>query len=56
MTAPAQTKDRRAKLLDAGNTTLNGIDFVEIASPDQTKLRVHFLNAVALKGSVVRRS
>ncbi len=24
--------------------TLNGIDFVEVASPDQTTLRVHFLN------------
>jgi predicted phage baseplate assembly protein len=28
------------------STTLNGIDFVEIASADQTHLRVHFLNTV----------
>src|SRR5437899_1571965 len=26
------------------SNTLNGIDFVEIASQDQTTLRVHFLN------------
>lgn len=43
-------KDRRQKLLDS--TTLNGIDFVEIASADQRTLRVHFLNHVALSGSV----
>lgn len=46
----AETKDRREKLLES--TTLNGIDFVEIASPDQTTLRVHFLNTVDLKGDI----
>ena len=47
MTAPA--KDRREALL--ASTTLNGIDFVEVASPGQQTLRVHFLNHVALKGT-----
>lgn len=46
----AEIKDRREKLL--GSTIRNGIDFVEIASPDQKTLRVHFLNAVALSGQV----
>ncbi len=32
--------------------TFNGIDYVEIASPDQTQLRVHFLNTVAVKGTL----
>jgi hypothetical protein len=45
------TKDRLIKLLDPQNTTLNGIDFVEIATADQTTLRVHFLNAVEFAGS-----
>jgi hypothetical protein len=44
------TKDRRQVLLES--TTLNGIDFVEVASPDQRTLRVHFLNHVALAGTV----
>ena len=48
MTVPV--KDRREALL--ASTTLNGIDFVEIASPDQQTLRIHFLNHVALKGTV----
>src|SRR6266487_3250223 len=43
-------RDRMAELL--ASNTLNGIDFVEVASPDQTKLRVHFLNKVALVGTV----
>jgi hypothetical protein len=46
-----QTKDRLRKLLDPANTTLNGIDFVEIASSDETTLRVHFLNTVDVAGS-----
>jgi len=46
-----QAKDRLGKLLDPQNTILNGIDFVEIASQDQTTLRVHFLNAVDIAGS-----
>ena len=42
MTNP--TKDRLEALL--ASTTLNGIDFVEVASSDQRTLRVHFVNAV----------
>ena len=45
-------RDRLGALLDPSNTTLNGIDFVEIASADQTKLRVHFLTTVALAGTI----
>jgi hypothetical protein len=44
------TKDRREQLIRS--TVLNGIDFVEIASPDQTLLKVHFLNTVALQGNI----
>jgi hypothetical protein len=44
-------RDRLQKLLES--TTLNGIDFVEIANPAQTTLVVHFLNTVALAGLVV---
>lgn len=44
-------KDRLTRLLDPQNTVLNGIDFVEIASADQTTLRVHFLNAVQFAGN-----
>lgn len=43
-------KNRRSRLI--ASTTLNGIDFVEIASSDQKTLRVHFLNSVALQGTV----
>lgn len=43
------SRDRRSHLIDS---TLNGIDFVEIASPDQTTLRVHFLSKVVLQGLV----
>src|ERR1700677_515106 len=43
-------KDRVELLLKS--TTLNGIDFVEIASPDQRTLLVHFLNNVSLTGTV----
>jgi Baseplate J-like protein len=45
-----EPKNRRSQLLNS--TTLNGIDFVEIASADQKTLRVHFLNSVALQGTV----
>src|SRR5215218_10413176 len=38
--------DRLADLI--ASATLNGIDFVEITSADQTSLRVHFLNTVAV--------
>ena len=44
-------RDRRAKLLLPAST-LNGIDFVEVAGDDQTALRVHFLNLVQLKGTL----
>jgi hypothetical protein len=44
-------KDRLSRLLNPSNTTLNGIDFVEIANTAQTTLRVHFLNGVAIGGS-----
>jgi hypothetical protein len=43
-------KDRREQLIRS--TVLNGIDFVEIASPDQTLLKVHFLNTVPLQGNI----
>ena len=42
----ATTRDRRAKVL--ASTTVNGIDFVEVANQAQTQLRVHFLNAVTV--------
>jgi len=49
-----QPKDRLQELLDTTtNTTLNGIDFVEIASQDQTTLRVHFLNTNVVQGTVI---
>ncbi len=48
-----ETKDRLSKLLDAANTSRNGIDFVEIASSEQTTLRVHFLNKVRLAGTLM---
>lgn len=45
-------RDRRAELQKPG-ATLNGIDFVEVAAPDQQRfLTVHFLNRVALVGQV----
>lgn len=44
------SRNRLEKLLES--TTLNGIDFVEIASPDQKTLKVHFLNQVSLLGTV----
>ena len=42
--------DRLADLV--ASTTLNGIDFVEITSADQTSLRVHFLNTVTVDGTL----
>ena len=38
--------DRRTQLIES--TEFNGIDFVEIADPTQTVLRVHFLNGVTI--------
>lgn len=40
-------RDRTAAILKS--TALNGIDFVEIASENQRRLNVHFLNKVALR-------
>ncbi len=45
------SRDRRGKLLEPG-ATLNGIDFVEIATNDETTLRVHFLNGVSIQGTI----
>jgi hypothetical protein len=47
-------KDRLAKILDPLNTTLNGIDFVEILHYDEKTLRVHFLTAVTMQGTVTK--
>ena len=44
------TRDRRLTLL--ASTTTNGVNFVEVASADQTQLRVHFLNTVSLRGTL----
>ena len=38
--------DRRTQVIES--TNFNGIDFVEIADPTQTVLRVHFLNGVEI--------
>lgn len=46
------TKDRLEALRQ--HSTLNGIDFVEVANAAQTQLNVHFLNANPLKGTVTR--
>lgn len=34
------------------STTLNGVDFVEVTSAEQTSLRVHFRNAVPVAGTL----
>jgi hypothetical protein len=44
----SDAKDRRKVLLNSRD--LNGIDFVEIANDTQTRLRVHFFNAVEING------
>src|SRR5882762_817687 len=44
----SDAKDRRKLLLKSPD--LNGIDFVEIANDAQTRLRVHFFNAVEITG------
>lgn len=38
----ASGRDRRGKL--AAQTAVNGIDFVEVVNPEETLLRVHFVN------------
>jgi hypothetical protein len=50
----ASQRDRLGALIKSA--TLNGIDFVEIATPDELTLRIHFLNQVTLKGTVSRPS
>ncbi|MDH6243223.1 baseplate J/gp47 family protein [Mycobacterium sp. OTB74] len=45
MTRGGENLDRRQHLLGLAHTW-NGIDYVEVASPDQKTLRVHFLNEV----------
>jgi hypothetical protein len=42
--------DRLADLV--ASTTINGIDFVEIAAADQCTLRVHFVNGVDVAGAL----
>jgi hypothetical protein len=42
--------DRLAAL--RASTTLNGIDFVEVTAADQMSLRAHFLNTVAVQGTL----
>ncbi len=44
------SRNRLEKLLES--PILNGIDFVEIFSPDQKTLKVHFLNQIPLQGTV----
>ena len=44
------SRDRRAAVL--ASASVNGIDFVEIANAAQTELRVHFLNAVNVEGTI----
>ena len=44
-------RDRRGALIQS--TSLNGIDFVAVDALDQSRLTVHFLNAVALSGGKV---
>ncbi len=45
-------RDRLQVLLADPPPAFNGIDYVEIASSDETQLRVHFLNVVAVKGTL----
>ena len=51
MSATVSLVDRRQYLLNP-YATLNGIDYVEIASADETVLLVHFLNAVVVEGTL----
>ena len=47
-----QARDRRAALI--ASTAYNGIDFVEVVDPlVQTALRVHFLNGVMVRGTLL---
>jgi hypothetical protein len=51
-----ETKNRLQQLLDPSNTTLNGIDFIEVVTTDQRTLRVHFQNKVAVRGTIAGMS
>lgn len=50
MSSNPPVRDRR-QLLEAAGATLNGIDFVDVTT-DQTQLYVHFLNQVAMAGTL----
>jgi hypothetical protein len=50
VTAPAY--DRLEALIGSPPPPFNGIDYVEVASADETQLRVHFLNGVPVAGSL----
>src|SRR6185503_3351633 len=39
----------------AGQNEVNGIDFVEVVNPEQTRLRVHFANASPGRGALAAR-
>jgi hypothetical protein len=54
MTTATPAKDRRQLLLAPG-ATVNGIDYIEVAA-NQTQLSVHFLNPVAVQGTLTRTS
>jgi Baseplate J-like protein len=51
MSTTVSLVDRRQYLLSP-TAKLNGIDYVEIASEDETVLLVHFLNAVPVEGTL----
>jgi hypothetical protein len=51
MSITGETVDRRQFLLGPG-VSWNGIDYVEMATADQTTLRVHFLNTVPVAGTL----
>jgi hypothetical protein len=53
MTAGPPARNRRRLLLEPG-ASVNGIDYVHVA-PSQTRLFVHFLNAVPVQGSLYGR-
>jgi hypothetical protein len=54
MSATAVSRDRRQLLL-APEAAFNGIDYVEVAA-NQTELYVHFLNTVAVAGTLTGKS
>src|SRR5690349_21139607 len=50
MSPDQPTRDRRQLLLGPG-AVLNGIDYIDVG-PSLTRLSVHFLNTVAVQGSL----